>query len=100
MISIDARHTSPAKRPNSATLVKSDKLKATGKQTPARPAANKVEPRDARHLDRVTKRDRILTLLGRRDGATFPEIIEVCDWQQHRVRGLQSRPRRSAYQFA
>ena len=88
MTSIEARHTSPAKLPNSATLVKPDKQKATGKKTPARPAAKKAEPSDERHLKRVTKRDRILTLLSRRDGATIPEIMEICDWQQHSVRGF------------
>ena len=64
------------------------KQKATGKKTPARPAAKKAEPSDERHLKRVTKRDRILTLLSRRDGATIPEIMEICDWQQHSVRGF------------
>ncbi|MGQ0457769.1 MAG: DUF3489 domain-containing protein [Hyphomicrobium sp.] len=88
MTSIEARYTTPAKRANSAMSGKPDKLNATGKKTLARPAAKKAEPSDERHLERVTKRDRILELLSRRDGATITEIMEICDWQQHSVRGF------------
>jgi hypothetical protein len=37
---------------------------------------------------RVTKHDRVLTLLSRREGATIPEMMEATDWQQHSVRGF------------
>ncbi|HMN37572.1 MAG TPA: DUF3489 domain-containing protein [Hyphomicrobium sp.] len=44
--------------------------------------------REERHTERVPKRDQILMLLRRRDGATIPEMMEVSGWQQHSVRGF------------
>jgi hypothetical protein len=35
-----------------------------------------------------TKHDRILSLLGRRKGATIPEMMQATNWQQHSVRGF------------
>ncbi|WP_244437770.1 DUF3489 domain-containing protein [Hyphomicrobium denitrificans] len=36
----------------------------------------------------MTKHDRVLTLLSRREGATVQEIMEATNWQQHSVRGF------------
>lgn len=88
MTTIEARHTTPAKRTKLATTAKGDKPKAAGKLASAQAAPSKADPRDELHAARVTKHDRILTLLSRRDGATIPEMMEATDWQQHSVRGF------------
>ena len=85
MTTIEARHTTPAKRAKSSTTAKGEKPKATGKPSSAHVAASKS---DDIHATRVTKHDRILTLLSRRDGATIPEMMEASGWQQHSVRGF------------
>ena len=77
MTTIESRHTTPAKR-----------TKAAGKPASAHAAQSKTGSSDDVHAARVTKHDRILTLLTRRDGATIPEMIEASGWQQHSVRGF------------
>ena len=84
MTTIEARHTTPAKSTKPATTAKGEKPKAAGK--PA--AAGKTGPSDDVHAVRVTKHDRILSLLSRRNGATIPEMMEASGWQQHSVRGF------------
>ena len=88
MTTIEARHTTPPKRTKRATTAKGDKPKAAGKPSAAHTAPSKADPSPDVHAARVTKHDRILTLLNRRDGATIPELMEVSGWQQHSVRGF------------
>lgn len=64
------------------------RAKPAAKQPPAAPTANKADVGDVSHTARVTKHDRVLTLLTRREGATIPEMMEATDWQQHSVRGF------------
>ena len=87
MTTIESCHTTPAKR-TPATTTKGEKSKAAGKPSSAHAAPSKTGPRDDVHAARVTKHDRILTLLSRRDGATIPEMMEASGWQQHSVRGF------------
>ena len=88
MTTIESRHTPPAKRTKPATTVKGEKPKAAGKPASAHAAASKTGSSDDVHAARVTKHDRILTLLSRREGATIPEMMEASGWQQHSVRGF------------
>lgn len=88
MSTIEARHASPAKRTKPATTAKGEKPKAAGKPSAAHAAPSKKGPSDDVHAARVTKHDRILMLLSRRDGATIPEMMEASGWQQHSVRGF------------
>jgi hypothetical protein len=36
----------------------------------------------------VTKRERVLTLLSRSEGASIEEMMQAIGWQQHSVRGF------------
>lgn len=38
--------------------------------------------------ERITKQERVLTLLSRSNGAGIDEIMEATGWQQHSVRGF------------
>jgi len=67
---------------------KAAKAKPAAKQPSAAPTANKADVGDGSHTARITKHDRVLTLLTRREGATIPEMMEATDWQQHSVRGF------------
>lgn len=88
MTTIEARHTTPAKRAKSSTPAKGEKPKPAGRPSSAHTAPSKVDPGDELYAARITKHDRILTLLTRRDGATIPEMMEASGWQQHSVRGF------------
>ena len=88
MTTIEARHTTPAKRSKPATTAKGEKPKAAGKPASAHAAPSKAEPSDDVHAARITKHDRILTLLSRREGCTIREVMEASGWQQHSVRGF------------
>jgi len=80
MTTIEARHTTPAKRTKPATTAKGRKPNADGKPSSAL-AGNELH-------SRVTKHDRVLELLSQRQGATVPELMEATGWQQHSVRGF------------
>ena len=43
---------------------------------------------DEAKVERVTKQERVLTLLGRTDGASIEEMMLATNWQQHSVRGF------------
>ena len=88
MTTIEARLTNPAKRVKSSTSAKGEKPKAAARPSSAQTTPSKAEPGGELHTARITKHDRILTLLSRRDGATISEIMEATDWQQHSVRGF------------
>ena len=52
-------------------------------------AATKVPPRaDEQRDERVTKRECMLTLLSRPEGASIQEMMQATGWQQHGVRGF------------
>ena len=67
-----------AKKPPRSVLSKSERVAAA--KTPVKAE----EPR----LERVTKQERMLTLLNRPEGASIEEMMQATDWQQHSVRGF------------
>jgi hypothetical protein len=67
---------------------KAAKAKPAAKQPSAAPTASKADIGDGSHTARVTKHDRVLTLLSRREGASIQEMMEATDWQKHSVRGF------------
>ncbi|MGQ0456257.1 MAG: DUF3489 domain-containing protein [Hyphomicrobium sp.] len=82
MTTIETRHASPAKRTKPATFANGKKSKPSGS------APNKADSSGELQDERITKHDRVLSLLNRRDGATIPEMMAATDWQQHSVRGF------------
>lgn len=87
MTTLEARAPTRAKKSTPAAPAKSDKTKL-GARSRSVPTANRAENRDEQQAERVTKHDRVLTLLSHRDGVTIPEIMEATGWQQHSVRGF------------
>jgi Protein of unknown function (DUF3489) len=53
-------------------------------QAAAKTPAKAEDPRG----ERITKRERILTLLSQPAGATIQEMMQATGWQQHSVRGF------------
>lgn len=81
-------HTSThARKATPAAPTKSANTKSGAKSRTAS-AANRADTRDEAHTERVTKHDRVLTLLSQRNGTTIPEMMEATEWQQHSVRGF------------
>jgi hypothetical protein len=57
------------------------------RQQSARFALPKKQTAKAAH---TSKKDAVMALLRRADGATAPEIVEATGWQRHSVRGFLS----------
>ena len=51
-------------------------------------ASVEAEDAEAQTEERITKQDRVLTLLSRPEGASVAEMMQATSWQQHSVRGF------------
>jgi hypothetical protein len=84
------------KTPNSTTKIASAK-RSKGESVKASKAprereasaATQASPAGEEKLEtRTTKQERMLTLLGRPEGASVAEMMQATSWQQHSVRGF------------
>jgi hypothetical protein len=61
---------------------------ARRKVTSAAVTAKAPPKRDEPKVERVTKQERLLTLLSQAEGASIEEMMQATEWQQHSVRGF------------
>ena len=75
--------SNPAPRRKAASI-------AITAEKPVQALETSPEAAEARalNLEHLTKQDRMLTLLSRREGASVEEMMQATDWQQHSVRGF------------
>src|SRR5262249_39744322 len=81
--------SAPSRRkpPSGAASPKKPPRPVVSKATQIAAAKTPVKSEDPRG-ERVTKRERMLTLLSQPAGASIQEMMHATRWQQHRVRGF------------
>jgi uncharacterized protein DUF3489 len=76
-----------SKHPVSTRRASGEEAKASQKPRSA-PAVKLPMPAEAQREERLTKQERLLTLLSQPEGASIEEMMRATKWQQHSVRGF------------
>ena len=77
-----------SKRPVSIRHAGGEKAQASQKARSSPAVAKPPKPTEAQREERVTKQERMLTLLSQPEGASIEEMMQATKWQQHSVRGF------------
>ena len=77
-----------SKRPVATGRASGEKAKASQKPRSTPAFAKPPKPAEAQLEGRVTKHERLLTLLSRPEGASIEDMMQATKWQQHSVRGF------------
>ena len=77
-----------SKRPVSTRRASGKKAKASQKPRSTPAVAKPPKPTEAQREERVTKQERLLTLLSQPEGASIEDMMQATKWQQHSVRGF------------
>jgi len=86
MSTISTDTITKSKRQEVARRVSSKKPR--GPQKSAAAVSEPPKPAEAQFEENVTKQERMLTLLSRKEGASIAEMMQATKWQQHSVRGF------------
>ncbi len=76
------------KHPVSNRRASADKAKAWQKPKSAPAVPKRPNAAEAQRDGRVTKHERLLTLLSQPEGASIEDMMQATKWQQHSVRGF------------
>jgi hypothetical protein len=93
-LSIKSRNTKSAPpKKGSAQAKTASRRKITSPAANAKKPTRSVESKAERvaaepKVVRVTKQERVLTLLSKPEGASVEEMMQATDWRQHSVRGF------------
>jgi uncharacterized protein DUF3489 len=83
-----AKSHEPSRRKVTSAVAAANKTPRSVESKAARVAAAKTPVKaDKPQIERVTKQERVLTLLSRPQGVSLEEMMQTTDWQQHSVRG-------------
>jgi Protein of unknown function (DUF3489) len=83
----DAKSNAPSRRKSWSAATKKPPRSVESKAEPVATAKTPAKA-DKPKLERLTKQERVLTLLSQAEGASIEEMMQATNWQQHSVRGF------------